>query len=143
MSAMATEVAEKTSEEGPGTGDKVANRFDLEKETELRFEVESGEPEEGKKPEEVVLELLTGMAEIFGSELNRNKKYRFGPGSKIAVFTWHGCSVVLEGKPEVSERHHVADLNDAVCTPRPYLTFNLCHPHRQRIGLGKLPCGST
>lgn len=102
MSAMATEVAEKTSEDGPGAGDKVVTRFDLEKETELRFEVESGEPEEGKKPEEVVLELLTGMAEVFGSELNRNKKYRFGPGSKIAVFTWQGCSVVLEGKPEVS-----------------------------------------
>ncbi|KAK7922096.1 hypothetical protein WMY93_008998 [Mugilogobius chulae] len=42
------------------------------------------------------------MAEVFGSELNRNKKYTFGPGAKIAVFTWQGCTVNLYGKPEVA-----------------------------------------
>lgn len=93
---MATETEVKTSEDAPAPG-KVSTRFDLEKETELRFEVESGEA-----AEQVQLELLTGMAEVFGSELNRNKKYTFGPGSKIAVFTWQGCSVSLYGKPEVS-----------------------------------------
>lgn len=93
---MATEGEVKTSEDAPPTG-KVSTRFDLEKETELRFEVEAGEA-----AEQVELELLTGMAEVFGSELNRNKKYTFGPGSKIAVFTWQGCSVNLYGKPEVS-----------------------------------------
>lgn len=96
LSVMATEVVEKTSEDAPVPG-KVSTRFDLEKETELRFEVEAGEA-----AEQVELELLTGMAEVFGSELNRNKKYTFGPGSKIAVFTWQGCSVNLYGKPEVS-----------------------------------------
>ncbi|KAG8004014.1 Polyribonucleotide 5'-hydroxyl-kinase Clp1 [Nibea albiflora] len=93
---MATEGEVKTSEDAPATG-KVSTRFDLEKETELRFEVEAGEA-----AEQVELELLTGMAEVFGSELNRNKKYTFGPGSKIAVFTWQGCSVNLYGKPEVA-----------------------------------------
>lgn len=93
---MATEGVEKTSEDAPAAG-KASTRYDLEKETELRFEVESGEA-----AEQVELELLTGMAEVFGSELNRNKKYTFGPGSKIAVFTWQGCSVNLYGKPEVS-----------------------------------------
>ncbi|XP_041847073.1 polyribonucleotide 5'-hydroxyl-kinase Clp1 isoform X2 [Melanotaenia boesemani] len=93
---MATEGVEKTSEDAPATG-KVCTRFDLEKETELRFEVEAGD-----SAEQVELELLTGMAEVFGSELNRNKKYTFGPGSKIAVFTWQGCSVNLYGKPEVA-----------------------------------------
>lgn len=92
---MATEGEVKTSEDAPVPG-KVSTRFDLEKETELRFEVESGE-----SAEQVQLELLTGMAEVFGSELNRNKKYTFGPGSKIAVFTWQGCTVNLYGKPEV------------------------------------------
>lgn len=96
LAVMATEGVEKTSEDAPATG-KVSTRFDLEKETELRFEVEAGEA-----AEQVELELLTGMAEVFGSELNRNKKYTFGPGSKIAVFTWQGCSVNLYGKPEVS-----------------------------------------
>lgn len=85
-----------TNEDAPAPG-KVSTRYDLEKETELRFEVESG-----VSAEQVQLEVLTGMAEIFGSELNRNKKYTFGPGSKIAVFTWQGCSVNLYGKPEVS-----------------------------------------
>lgn len=92
---MATESVEKTSDDAPAAG-KVCTRFDLEKETELRFEVEAGEASE-----QVELELLTGMAEVFGSELNRNKKYTFGPGSKIAVFTWQGCCVNLYGKPEV------------------------------------------
>ena len=89
---MATEVAEKTGEDVPVPG-AGGTRFDLEKETELRFEVEAGE--------RVQLELLTGLAEVFGSELNRNKKYTFGPGSKIAVFTWQGCGVCLYGKTEV------------------------------------------
>ncbi|MEQ2226828.1 Cleavage polyadenylation factor subunit clp1 [Ilyodon furcidens] len=93
---MAAEGVEKTSEDASSSG-KVCTRFDLEKETELRFEVEAGEA-----VDQVELELLTGMAEVFGSELNRNKKYTFGPGSKIAVFTWQGCSVNLYGKPEVS-----------------------------------------
>ena len=96
--AMTTEGPEKSAEEGAGAASGAASastgtRFDLEKETELRFEVEAGE--------RVQLELLSGLAEIFGSELNRNKKYSFGPGSKIAVFTWQGCSVSLSGKTEV------------------------------------------
>lgn len=97
---MATEGPEKTGEEGVGAGGG-GTRFDLEKETELRFEVEAGE--------KVHLELLTGLAEVFGSELNRNKKYTFGPGSKIAVFTWQGCSVSLSGKTEVRGCRGVTD----------------------------------
>uniref|UniRef100_A0A1A8BQZ8 Cleavage and polyadenylation factor I subunit 1 n=1 Tax=Nothobranchius kadleci TaxID=1051664 RepID=A0A1A8BQZ8_NOTKA len=93
---MATEVLEKTGDDAPASG-KPFTRFDLEKETELRFEVEAGDASE-----QVEMELVTGMAEVFGSELNRNKKYTFGPGSKIAVFTWQGCTVNLYGKPEVA-----------------------------------------
>lgn len=93
---MATEGVENVPEDAPAAG-KVCNRFDLGKETELRFEVEAGEA-----AEQVELELVTGLAEVFGSELNRNKKYVFGAGSKIAVFTWQGCTVNLYGKPEVS-----------------------------------------
>lgn len=95
---MTAEAPEKSAEEGlssSGSAGTSGTRFDLEKETELRFEVEAGE--------RVQLELFSGMAEVFGSELNRNKKYTFGPGSKIAVFTWHGCTVSLSGKTEVRE----------------------------------------
>ncbi|KAF4104981.1 polyribonucleotide 5'-hydroxyl-kinase Clp1 [Onychostoma macrolepis] len=94
---MTAEASEKSAEEGmssSGSAGTSGTRFDLDKETELRFEVEAGE--------RVQLELLSGLGEVFGSELNRNKKYTFGPGSKIAVFTWHGCSVALSGKTEVA-----------------------------------------
>lgn len=93
---MTAEASEKSAEEGmssSGSAGTSGTRYDLEKETELRFEVEAGE--------RVQLELLSGLAEVFGSELNRNKKYTFGPGSKIAVFTWQGCSVSLSGEMEV------------------------------------------
>lgn len=93
---MTAEASEKSAEESmssSGSAGTSGTRYDLEKETELRFEVEAGE--------RVQLELLSGLAEVFGSELNRNKKYTFGPGSKIAVFTWQGCSVSLSGKMEV------------------------------------------
>ncbi|XP_064200141.1 polyribonucleotide 5'-hydroxyl-kinase Clp1 isoform X4 [Anguilla rostrata] len=94
---MAADGPEKAGDEGTGgvgSSSSGGVRFELEKETELRFEVEVGERAQ--------LELLSGMAEVFGSELNRNKKYTFGPGSKIAVFTWQGCSVSLTGKTEVA-----------------------------------------
>ncbi|XP_061107860.1 polyribonucleotide 5'-hydroxyl-kinase Clp1 isoform X2 [Conger conger] len=97
MQVMAADGPEKAGEEGAGGVGSLGSggvRFELGKETELRFEVETGERAQ--------LELLSGMAEVFGSELNRNKKYTFGPGSKIAVFTWQGCSVSLTGKTEVA-----------------------------------------
>ncbi|XP_043542072.1 polyribonucleotide 5'-hydroxyl-kinase Clp1 [Chiloscyllium plagiosum] len=74
--------------------DQPVTKFDLEKETELRFEVEANET--------VQLELLSGMAEIFATELTRNKRFTFDGGSKVAVFTWHGCSVQLRGRTEVA-----------------------------------------
>ncbi|CAH1238295.1 polyribonucleotide 5'-hydroxyl-kinase Clp1-like [Branchiostoma lanceolatum] len=66
--------------------------FKLEKDTELRFEVETGGT--------ITLELSEGMAEVFGTELVKNKKFTFGSGAKVAVFTWHGCKVVLHGRTE-------------------------------------------
>ncbi|EPY89806.1 polyribonucleotide 5-hydroxyl-kinase Clp1 isoform 2 [Camelus ferus] len=73
---------------------KPTTKFELERETELRFEVEASQT--------VQLELLAGMAEIFGTELTRNKKFTFDAGAKVAVFTWHGCSLQLSGRTEVA-----------------------------------------
>ncbi|KFM02760.1 Polyribonucleotide 5'-hydroxyl-kinase Clp1, partial [Aptenodytes forsteri] len=73
---------------------KQVAKFELERETELRFEVEASQT--------VQLELLTGMAEVFGTELTRNKKFAFDAGAKVAVFTWHGCTVQLSGRTEVA-----------------------------------------
>ncbi|XP_078530264.1 polyribonucleotide 5'-hydroxyl-kinase Clp1 [Lissotriton helveticus] len=83
-------MAEEPSEEkGPP-----AIKFELERETELRFEVDSAQS--------VQLELLSGMAEIYGTELTRNKRFLFDAGCKVAIFTWHGCTVLLTGEPEVA-----------------------------------------
>ncbi|PNF25313.1 CLP1-like protein [Cryptotermes secundus] len=69
--------------------------FKLEPDCELRFEVES-------KNEKVILELKSGMAEVFGTELVKGKTYVFTTGAKIAVFTWQGCVIELRGKTDVS-----------------------------------------
>ncbi|KOB71030.1 Uncharacterized protein OBRU01_14420 [Operophtera brumata] len=69
--------------------------FKLDPDSELRFEVES-------KNEKVVLEIKSGYAELFGTELVKGKPYEFHTGAKVAVFTWHGCTVELRGRTEVS-----------------------------------------
>lgn len=45
---------------------------------------------------------MSGKAEIFGSELTKSRKYTFASGSKVAIFTWHGCTVNMWGKTEVA-----------------------------------------
>jgi polyribonucleotide 5'-hydroxyl-kinase len=41
----------------------------------------------------VVVELMSGVAEIFGTEMVLHTKYHLGQGAKVAVFTYHGCTV--------------------------------------------------
>ena len=60
----------------------VEKLFRLESEEELRVEVDSG------KTDKVTVELKSGHAEIFGTELVINTKYQFGSGSKFAIFTY-------------------------------------------------------
>eukprot|EP00668_Euglena_longa_P000470 GGOE01000592.1.p1 GENE.GGOE01000592.1~~GGOE01000592.1.p1 ORF type:complete len:444 (-),score=126.50 GGOE01000592.1:233-1564(-) len=70
--------------------------FKLNAEMELRFEV--------AKNEEALLKLTQGPnehAEIFGTELASERVYAFPPGSKVAVWTWHGCHLQLEDCKEV------------------------------------------
>lgn len=40
-------------------------------------------------------QLESGLAEIFGTELAQNKIYSFTPGAKVAVFTFHGCTIAI------------------------------------------------
>eukprot|EP00276_Gloeochaete_wittrockiana_P014102 CAMPEP_0184333008 /NCGR_PEP_ID=MMETSP1089-20130417/2094_1 /TAXON_ID=38269 ORGANISM="Gloeochaete wittrockiana, Strain SAG46.84" /NCGR_SAMPLE_ID=MMETSP1089 /ASSEMBLY_ACC=CAM_ASM_000445 /LENGTH=431 /DNA_ID=CAMNT_0026656627 /DNA_START=221 /DNA_END=1516 /DNA_ORIENTATION=+ len=62
-------------------------QWHLDAEHELRFETESP----------VQLKLLSGTAEIFGTELAPMNPYKLPPGTKTAVFTWYGCDVEVEG----------------------------------------------
>ncbi|KAF4533321.1 hypothetical protein B566_EDAN004442 [Ephemera danica] len=74
--------------------DTNVQEFKLEQDTELRFEVES-------KNEKVTVELKSGMAEAFGTEIVKGKTYTFTTGAKVAIFTWHGCTLELKGKTDV------------------------------------------
>ncbi|XP_055382649.1 protein CLP1 homolog [Condylostylus longicornis] len=69
--------------------------YTLDVDSELRFEIES-------KDSKVVVELKSGQAEMFGTELVKSKTYEFQTGAKVAIFTYHGCVVKLKGKPDVN-----------------------------------------
>ncbi|THU48325.1 hypothetical protein C4D60_Mb09t25040 [Musa balbisiana] len=75
-----------------------ARQFELAKESELRVEVGSDAP--------LRLRLLSGTAEIFGTELPPGNWISAPPHSKIAVFTWNGATIELDG---ISEVEYVAD----------------------------------
>lgn len=50
----------------------------------------------------IPLQLLSGTAELFGTELaqNQNEPYSF-QGKKAAIFTWHGCRLEVKGTCQV------------------------------------------
>jgi len=89
--------------------------YTLEPDNELRFEVE------GKK-EVVELTLVRGKAEIFGTELPPGKSCSFLSGAKVAVYTWHGCTIKLKGNTEgtyvAKETPMVMYLNTHACLER-------------------------
>ncbi|KAF3895712.1 mRNA cleavage and polyadenylation factor CLP1 [Trichophyton interdigitale] len=59
--------------------------------SEWRFEVAYGNS--------VRVKLLSGTAELFGTELATSQTYTFS-GTKAAIYTWHGCTLeVTEGDP--------------------------------------------
>ncbi|MCJ1382280.1 Cleavage polyadenylation factor subunit clp1 [Xylographa soralifera] len=68
---------------------KTSSIHELSRGTEWRFEVAFGE--------NVDVKLLSGTAEIFGTELALNQPYNFD-GRKAAVYTWHGCRLEATGK---------------------------------------------
>lgn len=66
----------------------------LEADSELRFEIET-------KGKSATIELKSGMAELFGTEMVRNKPYEFSTGAKVAIFTYHGCIIQIRGYTDV------------------------------------------
>ena len=46
------------------------------------------------------VQLLEGQAEVFGSSLGLGERVTIG-GQKVAVFTWKGCRLQLEGQPDI------------------------------------------
>ncbi|SLM39460.1 pre-mrna cleavage complex ii protein clp1 [Lasallia pustulata] len=62
---------------------------ELNQNTEWRFETAFGS--------HVEVKLLSGTAEIFGTELAIKQPYTFN-GTKAAVYTWHGCRIEVTGE---------------------------------------------
>jgi len=69
----------------------VVNEYKLSEDCELRLEV-------GNK--EIVVELLEGMAEVFGTALTLHKRYTLPPSFRAAIFTYKGAIVEVVGKTE-------------------------------------------
>ncbi|GFY73595.1 polyribonucleotide 5'-hydroxyl-kinase Clp1 [Trichonephila inaurata madagascariensis] len=66
--------------------------YNLEIENELRIIV-------GEVTAAVKIKLISGFAEIFGAEMELNKTYTFSTNACVAIFTWHGCTIVVTGNP--------------------------------------------
>ncbi|OQV06926.1 hypothetical protein CLAIMM_11431 [Cladophialophora immunda] len=71
-----------------------ATQHDLAQETEWRFEVAVGKY--------VQVKLLSGTAELFGTELVIGNTYTF-TGTKAAIYTWNGCQFQVSGDALQSE----------------------------------------
>ncbi|GFR04134.1 protein CLP1 homolog [Trichonephila clavata] len=67
--------------------------YDLEIENELRIIV-------GEVTTAVKIKLVSGLAEIFGAEMELNKTYTFRTNASVAIFTWYGCSIKVTGNPQ-------------------------------------------
>ncbi|PNW85613.1 hypothetical protein CHLRE_03g194800v5 [Chlamydomonas reinhardtii] len=78
-------------------GGSTSTTHTLSANQELRLECPSGKA--------VSIKLEEGAAEVFGTELQRGKSVPVS-GQKLAVFTWQGCKVTVEGEPSVQ---YVAD----------------------------------
>ncbi|KAK3015302.1 hypothetical protein RJ639_006940 [Escallonia herrerae] len=74
------------------TGGPSTRQVKLDKECELRVEVRPEAP--------LQLRILSGTAEIFGTEIPPEIWLTFPPSLKFAVFTWYGATIELEGTTE-------------------------------------------
>ena len=81
-----------SSTSGPSPQDDIPTTHDIAAGSEWRFEVAYNE--------NVQVKLLSGDAEIFGTELAPQQPYSFR-GTKAAIYTWHGCRIEVTGNCQV------------------------------------------
>ncbi|KAJ1994192.1 Cleavage polyadenylation factor subunit clp1 [Dimargaris cristalligena] len=86
---MASSISSLSSQVKPSDQTKT---WALEAEQEFRLEVDFNAA--------VILRLVSGTAEVFGAELGAGTSYHFS-GQKAAVFTWHGCTLEIQGQCNV------------------------------------------
>lgn len=61
----------------------------LENGNEFRFIIDT-------PTQKVILQLIEGTAELYGSELYLHNKYEFSYFSAVTIYTWHGCTIKLK-----------------------------------------------
>ncbi|MFS7948243.1 putative pre-mRNA cleavage complex subunit Clp1, P-loop containing nucleoside triphosphate hydrolase [Helianthus anomalus] len=83
---------------GAALGPPALKQVKLEKESELRIEVSFNTS--------LHLRLLSGNAEIFGTEMPPQNWLVFPPKMKFAIFTWYGATIEMQ---ENTETDYVAD----------------------------------
>uniref|UniRef100_A0A914Z814 Protein CLP1 homolog n=1 Tax=Panagrolaimus superbus TaxID=310955 RepID=A0A914Z814_9BILA len=69
----------------------VRSEYRLNEDNELRLEIGN---------EDVIVELVEGVAEVFGTPLAVHKRYTFPPGFRCSIFTYQGALVEIIGKTE-------------------------------------------
>ncbi|KAI3846556.1 hypothetical protein MKX03_008238 [Papaver bracteatum] len=89
--AYAVGVGGGLNQGGGGGGSIPKRQVKLEKECEFRIEV-------GETP--LRLRLVSGTAEVFGTELPPEIWLTFHPRLKFAVFTWYGATLEIDGTTE-------------------------------------------
>ena len=80
-------------------------------------------------------QLLSGTAEIFGTEIaqNQNEPYVF-LGHKAAIFTWHGCRIEVTGK---CQSDYIAEETPMVSYANTHFALELLREHAtESSGLG-------
>jgi polyribonucleotide 5'-hydroxyl-kinase len=53
-----------------------------------------------KSLHQIEMELISGLAELFGTEVTKGHRYVFNSGAKVGVFTYHGCTIRIHGNHE-------------------------------------------
>lgn len=77
-------------------------------EAELRLECSS------KANARTTITLKSGSCELFGSELAQNCPYVIESGSKLALFTWHGCTLAVGEEAQQEQMDVDQEREDAV-----------------------------
>mmetsp|Transcript_38269 Transcript_38269/g.43694 ORF Transcript_38269/g.43694 Transcript_38269/m.43694 type:complete len:511 (+) Transcript_38269:235-1767(+) len=67
-------------------------RYVLKAETELRLEIPHGRSSSSC----CTIKLVIGSCELWGTELALNHNYVLTGGMKLALFTWHGCTIDID-----------------------------------------------
>ncbi|KAF8461398.1 hypothetical protein BDZ91DRAFT_777226 [Kalaharituber pfeilii] len=92
MEVIRKDSSSRSESDMAGEESESVTTHNIAKGCEWRFEVAHGE--------EVEVKLLSGTAELFGTELPTAHKFTFS-GIKAAIYTWHGCVLEVRGRPSV------------------------------------------